>query len=160
MPSEAILDIEAIDPGTIVADTDAIQLRNAQRFEFALLDAVVHEDLEGQVFAGYHDVRPDAWWTRGHIPGRPLFPGVLMIELAAQLASYAVGRIYDTTPEQHFLGFTGVDEVKFRSAVTPPAKLVVVGRIVKVSTRRIVLTTQEFVDHKMVFEGQITGMRI
>ena len=66
--------------------------------------------------AGYRDVRDDEFWVRGHIPGRPIFPGVLMIETAAQLVGYyAMSKM----PSQGFLGFGGVEDVKFRGTVVP-----------------------------------------
>ena len=130
---------------------------NPHRYEFALLDGIVHWDLEKGIFAGFHDVRADAWWVRGHVPGRPLFPGVLMIEVAAQLASYLTHRILGRTG---FVGFVGVDNVKFRGTISPPARYVVVGRSKSIKRRRTVCETQGFVGNTMVFEGEITGMPV
>lgn len=160
MPATPILDPALIDVGTTVADRAEIDRRNPQRFEFALLDAICYADDEARIYAGYHDVKADAWWVRGHIPGRPLFPGVLMIEVAAQMASFASGRLFNTTGDEHFLGFIGVDEVKFRGAVVPPARLLVIGRVLKLAKRRTILETQGFVNGVMVFEGTVTGMSI
>jgi len=157
MPPPAILDPGALDAAKIIADRQAIEAYNHQRFEFQLLDAVLLFDETTRVFAGYHDVRADAWWARGHIPGRPLFPGVLMIEVAAQLSSYASNRALARTG---FLGFVGVDGVKFRGAVEPPARFLVVGRATMLKPRRTVCVTQGFVGDAMVFEAEITGMPI
>jgi 3-hydroxyacyl-[acyl-carrier-protein] dehydratase len=140
-----------------IADRQAIGRLNPHRFEFALLDGIVHRDPEQQVFAGYLDVRADAWWARGHIPGRPLFPGVLMIEAAAQLASYLT---HDMLGRQSFIGFVGIDRVKFRGTVTPPCRFVVVGRGTSIKRRRIICECQGFVDNTMVFEAEITGMPV
>jgi 3-hydroxyacyl-[acyl-carrier-protein] dehydratase len=78
MPPPPLLDPSTIDLNNIVADREAIMHVNAQRFEFQLLDAVVMMDIERKLCVGYHDVKTDGWWARGHVPGRPLFPGVLM----------------------------------------------------------------------------------
>ena len=43
---------------------------------------------------GYKDVTESEFWVRGHIPGRPLMPGVIMVESAAQLLSFFVRQIY------------------------------------------------------------------
>ena len=159
MPPSAILDIAALDLSRIVADRAAIREANPHRHEFELLDAVVLCERGPQtvVFAGYKDIRPDEWWTRGHIPGRPLYPGVLMIESAAQLSSY-VFRKY--VPDASFLGFAGVEGVKFRGAVAPPTRLVMVGRARDIRPRRFITDVQGFVDQTMVFEAVITGMPI
>jgi 3-hydroxyacyl-[acyl-carrier-protein] dehydratase len=157
MPPPVILDPSRLDFSRLLADRDEILRVNPHRHEFALLDGIVYCDPESCVFAGYHDVRADAWWVRGHIPGRPLFPGVLMIEVAAQLASYLTQHLLGT---EGFVGFAGVDKVKFRGTVTPPARFVIVGRGTQVKRRRIVCETQGFIEDTMVFEAEITGMPV
>ena len=157
MPPPLILDPSTLDFEHSLADRDEIGRINRHRFEFALLDAIVYCDRQNSIFAGYHDVREDAWWVRGHIPGRPLLPGVLMIEAAAQLASYLTHYLLGF---EGFIGFAGVDKVKFRGTVTPPARLVIVGRGKNVKRRRTVCEFQAFVGDTMVFEAEITGMRV
>jgi 3-hydroxyacyl-[acyl-carrier-protein] dehydratase len=80
-----------------------------------------------------------------------------MIEAAAQLASFMVHHVGVASG---FLGFAGVDDVKFRGAVTPPARFLIVGRALELKRRRVICALQGFVDGAMVFEGQITGMPI
>lgn len=157
MPPPAILDPSTLDFSRLIVGRDEIMQINPHRHEFALLDGIVHCDKENGIFAGFHNVREDAFWVRGHIPGRPLFPGVLMIEVAAQLASYLTHTILG---ERGFIGFAGVDKVKFRDVVTPPARFVVIGLGKMVKRRRTVCQTQGFVGTTMVFEGEITGMRV
>lgn len=157
MPPPVILSPSSLDFSSLVADREAIMKLNPQRFEFQLLDGVLLADREKNVFAGFHDVRADAFWVRGHIPGRPLFPGVLMIESAAQLCSFM---FYAHFPGSGFLGFAGVDGVKFRGAVVPPRRLVIVGQVKSVRPRRMICNTQGYVDENMVFEAEITGMPV
>ena len=157
MPPPVILDPSTLDFSRPIADREEIARANPHRHEFALLDGIVYCDLEASIFAGYHDLREDAFWVRGHIPGRPLFPGVLMIEVAAQLASYLTKYVL---PQKGFMGFAGVDNVKFRGTIAPPARFVVIGRGKQVKRRRTVCQAQGFVDNTMVFEGEITGMYV
>lgn len=157
MPPPALLDLATLDLSRSLVPLDEIRAANPQRHEFALLDGIVHEDRENLTIAGYHDVKPDAWWVRGHIPGRPLMPGVLMIETAAQLVSFIARRLF---PDIAFFGFGGVDEVKFRGTVVPPARFLVVGRCLEAKRRRVIFSSQGFVDGTMVFEGVITGMAV
>ncbi|HMQ16759.1 MAG TPA: beta-hydroxyacyl-ACP dehydratase [Phycisphaerae bacterium] len=157
MPPPAIISPSTLDFSHPLADRDAVMRVNPHRHEFQLVDAVLFCDTSTGLFAGYHDVRPDAWWTRGHIPGRPLFPGVLMIEAAAQLCSFARNRMLHGAA---FIGFVGVDDVKFRGTVEPPCRLVITGRSVEVKPRRFISDTQGFVGETMVFEGRITGMPV
>lgn len=164
MPPPAILDPASLDFGRLVADRAEIERVLPQRYEFALLDGIVHEDAAAMIYAGFHDLREADWWTRGHIPGRPLFPGVLMLESAAQLASYIYQRLQPdpgaTLAQRRFIGFAAADEVKFRGAITPPARFVVVGQPTTVKTRRFVCQTQGFIDGQMVFQAKITGMPV
>ena len=94
MPPPVILDPTQLDLSQVLADAAEIERTNPHRHEFRLLDAVVHWDAACCVAAGYLDIRTDAFWVRGHIPGRPLFPGVLMIEAAAQLASFQFRQLF------------------------------------------------------------------
>jgi 3-hydroxyacyl-[acyl-carrier-protein] dehydratase len=157
MPPPRVLDPEQLDFSNPIADRAEIARLNPHRYEFALLDGVVLVDTERGLYAGYHDVRPDAFWARGHIPGRPLFPGVLMIEAAAQLASYVYHHLF---PGMGFMGFVGVDEARFRGTVEPPCRFVIVGRGIQMKPRRMICQTQGFVGATMVFEGVITGMPV
>lgn len=156
MPPELHFDLAQIDYTNMVADREAIRKVNPQRFEMEQLDAVVHVDGAGKIIIGYKDVRFDEFWVRGHMPGYPLLPGVLMCEASAQLCSYY-------TMTQHsipgdFLGFGGLDEVRFRGTVHPGERLVLVGKEVKFNRRQMIFNVQGFVKDKMVFHGDIIGM--
>ena len=154
MPPPAILDVAQFDYSKLVADHEAIARVNPQAHEFALLDGVLHVDLEAQTFAGFHDVRPDAWWVRVHIPGRPLFPGVLMIELAAQVASFYTKKCLGW---KGFVGFGGVNECKFRQQVVPGQRLYILCQRTWERHRRVCCQTQGMVNGNLVFETQIVG---
>ena len=100
----------------------------------------------------------EPFWARGHIPGRPLMPGVIMIEAAAQLCSWAVRQVYDTSEYgDRFFGFGGIDDVKFRGTVFPGQQMIILGVKNEVRPRRAVFDTQGWVDGRMVFQAKITG---
>src|SRR4026207_1734986 len=90
MPPELHFNPAQIDFTQVVADRDTIGKVNPQRFAMIQLDAVVLLDVANELIVGYKDVRHDEYWVRGHMPGYPLLPGVLMCEAAAQLVSYFV----------------------------------------------------------------------
>ncbi len=157
MPPEPILDISKIDTDTVGVTREEIYQVNPHRYEFQQLDGIYFVDREKKIMAGFRDVRDDEFWVRGHIPDRPIFPGVLMIETAAQLVGYyAMSEI----PNKGFLGFAGVDGVKFRGQVVPGKRIIMVGKMLELKPRRCIGATQAYVDGKQVYEGIITGMWI
>ena len=159
MPAETLFDLALVDPTKTAASIEKIREANPQRFEFEQLSRIAYvNDALGQV-AGVLDVPAEPFWARGHIPGRPLMPGVLMIEAAAQLCSYFVRRVYDAKEYgERFFGFGGIDDVKFRGTVFPGQQLIILGQKLEIRPRRAVFRTQGYVEGKMCFEATITGM--
>lgn len=158
MPPQPLFDLARLDLGNPTISQQEIYSYNPHRFEFMLLDGAYFVDNDAGEAAGYRDTKDDEFWVRGHIPGRPLFPGVLMIETAAQLVSYQALKMGG--PAKGFLGFAGVDGVKFRGQVTPGQRLVILSKAIDVRPRRCVAATQGWVEGQMVYEGTITGMWI
>jgi 3-hydroxyacyl-[acyl-carrier-protein] dehydratase len=155
MPPQPLLDITTLDPAKPVISKDEIYSLLPHRYEFERLDGILHIDLESKLLAGYKYLDEQEFWIRGHIPGRPLFPGVMMIETAAQLVSYGAMKLMEG---DGFLGFAAVDDVKFRGSVQPGDTVLMIGKMVEVRKRRCIGQTQAFVNDKMVYEGLITGM--
>jgi 3-hydroxyacyl-[acyl-carrier-protein] dehydratase len=120
------------------------------------IDGIVYIDDSERIIIGFKDVRPDEFWTRGHMPGYPLLPGVLMCEAAAQLCSY-----YTVTRhllQGDFIGFGGLEDVRFRAPVRPGDRLVLVGKATRFDRRRTVFNVQGFVATTMVFHGDVIGV--
>jgi 3-hydroxyacyl-[acyl-carrier-protein] dehydratase len=157
MPPQPFIDPTQIDQSSVAIGKDEVYQVNPHRFEFQQVDGIFFVDDERNMMAGYRDVRDDEFWVRGHIPGRPVLPGVLILESAAQLFSY-----YVMTHVEHegFLGFGGVDDVKFRGQVVPGDRLILIGKMMEVRRRRSIGDMQGFVGDNMVFHGKITGMFI
>jgi 3-hydroxyacyl-[acyl-carrier-protein] dehydratase len=158
MPPAMILDPDMLDCSKVVMTREEIYKILPQQHEFSQLDGVIHIDPSGKVAAAYRDVRADEWWCRGHMPGHPIFPGVLMVECGAQLAAIVQSRVMPF--DEGFLGFAGIDDVKFRGAVIPPTRIIMIGRLVEARRRRFICDLQGYCNGEMVFEGQITGMQI
>jgi 3-hydroxyacyl-[acyl-carrier-protein] dehydratase len=156
MPPELHFDLANLDLSRVVVDLEAIRRVNPQRFEMEQLTAIVHIDPEQRLIVGYKDVRPDEFWVRCHMPGYPLMPGVLMCEAAAQLCSY-----YTVTQgllQGDFIGFAGMEDVRFRGVVRPGDRLVLAGKGVRLDRRRTIFDVQGFVASTMVFHANVIGV--
>jgi 3-hydroxyacyl-[acyl-carrier-protein] dehydratase len=157
MPPPLLVDLEGLDLEAEALSLDEIRRHNPHRYEMEQLSRIAHVDPEAGTIVAVKEVRDDEFWVRGHIPGRPLLPGVLMIEAAAQMCSVYYHLVQD---DPRFLGFGGVDGVKFRGQVVPGDRLILLGRPVSIRSRKAVFDTQGVVDGRMVFEAKITGMPI
>ena len=159
MASQPILDLTTINPEDVTVTKDEILALNAQRDEFEQVDKLIALDLEEGLAVGIKTQKSDEFWTRGHIPGRPIMPGVLMIEMAAQISSVIYHLKFETNGTK-FFGFGGVNNVKFRGSVEPGADLIMVVKAKKLRSRMAIFEAQGFVEGTMVFEGEVTGIVI
>jgi 3-hydroxyacyl-[acyl-carrier-protein] dehydratase len=155
MPPKPLFDLSAIDPARTLFGPEEIRRRNSQRYEMELLDRVAYFDTTAGHIVGVRDVRPDEFWTRGHFPGRPLLPGVLMIESAGQLCSFFYGELFRS---ERVMGFAACDEVKFRGMVEPGDRLVLLAVGLDLKPRVARFATQALVRDEVVFEGRIVGV--
>lgn len=155
MPPSILYDLSQFDLDKDRYGMEAIREANPQRGDMEHLDGIIHLGPEGAI--AYKDVRDNEFWVPGHVPGRPLLPGVIMIEAAAQLASFytKVQQKWDG-----FIGFGGVDEVKFRQSVSPGVRMYVLVRLIRSRHGRITCDSQGIVNGNIVFEAQITGTRV
>jgi 3-hydroxyacyl-[acyl-carrier-protein] dehydratase len=155
---DLILDLADLDFDHVVADIHEIRKYNPQRFEMEQLSAIIFDDFKQMTCAGYKDVTTGEFWVRGHMPGMPLMPGVIMCEAAAQLCSYYAHK-HKLLGDCKVVGFGGLEDVRFRDPVRPGDRLIVVCKMLKVRAGSIVVCRfQEFVGQTMVADGKIKGI--
>ena len=157
LPAKTLFDLSAIDLTQVAVTPDAVAGMNPQAGHMRHLDYVIWKSEDSTSGLGVKAVRDDEFWVDGHIPGRPLMPGVLMIEAAAQLCSL-LHKCAHPIVGAKFLGFTRCDEVVFRGQVIPGDTLYLLARELSFRRRRFVSATQAIVDSRLVFEAKITGM--
>ena len=157
MPPQLLFDISGIDLSRIVCDQEEIRRINPHRGDMEQLNAIVHADVDLKRIVGVKEIRTDEFWVSGHIPGRPLFPGVLMIEAGAQVASFFNKKYFGW---KGFMGFAGVTDVRFRAQVVPPARMYVLGLKMWERQRVINCKVQGVVNGEICFDATITGMEM
>lgn len=157
MPPQFLFDLSGIDINKVLYGPDVIRTVNPQRGDMEMLQAVTHVDAVNQQLVGYKDITENEFWVAGHIPGRPLFPGVLMIELAAQLACFYTKYVLKW---DGFIGFGACDEVKFRQQVVPGQRLHVLCKHEYSRHRRCACSTQGIINGTLAFEAKIVGTQL
>jgi 3-hydroxyacyl-[acyl-carrier-protein] dehydratase len=153
------LDLAAIDFSNVLAGIDQIRAVNPHRHEFEMLTAVVHIDPARHIIVGYKDLTENEFWVRGHMPGFPLMPGVLMCEAAAQLCGYYYISQKIGDPGV-LLGLGGLEETRFVRQVRPGERLVMLGTGVKIHRRLTKFRVVGTVNGERTFETLVSGVPI
>jgi 3-hydroxyacyl-[acyl-carrier-protein] dehydratase len=157
MAPSLLYDLSQLDLHKEEFSLEEIRKINPQRFEMEQLSAIIHIDYPARTVIGVKHLSENEFWSRGHIPGRPLMPGVMMVEAAAQLCSFMARK---TIPEIQFMGFVKADNVRFRGTVVPPRSLYLIAQAEDISRRRIIANCQGICNGTLVFEAVITGMPV
>ena len=100
------------------ADIHLIQRIIPHRYPFLLVDKVV--DIDGyQSARGIKNVTMNEPHFQGHFPGKPIMPGVTIIEAMAQTAAVMVGAALEMQDRNMLVYFMAIDSAKFRRMVVP-----------------------------------------
>lgn len=159
MASEPIFDLKSLDFEKPMFTLEQIREINPQRFEMEQLSAIVHVDQSQHLIVGYKQLSEQEFWVRGHMPGFPLMPGIVQCEAAAQLGGF-YARKYDLIGGD-YLGFGGMDGVRFRKPVFPNSRLDLIAKVTRVMARRLAqFDFQGWVDGELMFEGQMLGVTV
>lgn len=100
------------------ADIHLIQRLIPHRYPFLLVDKVV--DIDGYSSAtGIKNVTMNEPHFQGHFPGKPIMPGVTIVEAMAQTAAVMVGTALHMEDKNMLVYFMSIDKCKFRRMVIP-----------------------------------------
>jgi 3-hydroxyacyl-[acyl-carrier-protein] dehydratase len=123
------------------------------RYPFALVDRII-EYVPGQRAVGIKNVTFNEPHFQGHFPGRPMMPGVLIVEAMAQVGGIVLRQLPEV--EGGLFVFAGIDKVRFRRPVVPGDQLVMTAELLAIKRRRFgKMQARAIVDGQRVAEGEL-----
>jgi len=140
-------------PDRVVLACEQIQGLLPHRYPFALVDRVIaHEP--GRMAVAIKNVTINEPQFQGHFPGRPLMPGVLIVEAMAQVGGLIVTQMPDL-PKGLFV-FAGIDGVRFRRPVVPGDQLRITCELLSLKRKRFgKVKAEATVDGELVCSGEL-----
>jgi len=142
-----------VSPVKPVFTIEQIQKLLPHRYPFALVDRII-EYVPGKKAVGIKNVTFNEPHFQGHFPGRPIMPGVLIVEAMAQVGGVVLSQLPDV--EQGLFMFAGIDKVRFRRPVVPGDRLVMTVELLCVKRRRFgKVEARTEVDGQRVCEGEL-----
>ena len=163
MSTESLIDISTIDAEKLLVDHDSLYEILDHGGRFRMIDGIVHHEPEEGIAVGYKEIRAEDWWAEDHIPGRPIFPGILMIEAGAQLCSWEFST-RGIGVGGKFFGFGGLNQTRFRRMVEPETRLWVVCKLHRARRTMFSYYIEGYVpgedglnDAQLVFQTEIIG---
>ena len=126
------------------------------RYPFLLVDRI-REWESGQRIVGIKNVTANEPFFQGHFPGRPIMPGVLILEAMAQVGGVLALKSAPATGKP-VVYLTGVDQAKFRRPVIPGDQLRFEIDVIKRRSPFWKMQGRAFVETNLVCEAEITAM--
>jgi 3-hydroxyacyl-[acyl-carrier-protein] dehydratase len=140
----------------ILMDIGDIQATLPHRYPFLLVDRI-HELELGRRIVGIKNVTINEPFFQGHFPGRPIMPGVLILEAMAQVGGVLAFKSVPTEGRP-VVYLTGVDKAKFRKPVVPGDQLRFEIEVLKKRPPFWKMQAKAYVESDLVCEAEMTAM--
>ena len=124
-----------------------------QREPFLMIDEV-EEFVPGESAIAYKNVDESEWYFKGHFPGNPILPGVLICESLAQTGAIAILSMEENKGKNALFG--GIDKMRFKKQVVPGDRLKLEVKIIKRKGPIGIGEAIATVDGKVVAKGELT----
>lgn len=154
---ESLAHLEPASSDPVVTSNLALSIEDIQkllphRYPFSLVDRII-EYVPGKKAVGIKNVTFNEPHFQGHFPGRPIMPGVLIIEAMAQVGGIVLTQMADLNGGLFM--FAGIDGVRFRRPVVPGDQLIMTVELVSVKRRRFgKMQGHAKVDGQLAAEGE------
>ncbi len=137
----------------VIFTFEDIQKILPHRYPFALVDRII-EYVPGKRAVGIKNVTFNEPHFQGHFPGRPLMPGVMIVEAMAQVGGIVLTQMPNM--EGGLFVFAGIDKVRFRRPVVPGDQLVMTTELLSIKRRRFgKMQARAVVEGQRVAEGEL-----
>jgi len=124
------------------------------RYPFVMVDRIKSIDL-GKDIVGLKNVTINEPFFQGHFPGRPVMPGVLILEGMAQVGGIMAFYANPEAIGNKLLFFAGIDKARFRKPVVPGDQLIFTLELIKQKRNIMVMTAKATVDDQVVAEAEL-----
>ena len=124
-----------------------------QREPFLMIDKV-EEYVPGESCTAYKEVKEDEYYFKGHFPGNPIMPGVLIVESLAQTGAVAILSMEKNKGKNALFG--GIDKLRFKKQVVPGDTLKLQVKIIKKKGPIGIGEAIATVDGKVAVKGELT----
>ena len=124
-----------------------------QRDPFLMIDEV-EEYVPGESAIAYKNVNEQEWYFKGHFPGNPIMPGVLIAESLAQTGAVAILSMDENKGKNALFG--GIDKMKFKRKVVPGDRLKLEVKNIKRKGPIGVGEAIATIDENIVAKGELT----
>lgn len=122
------------------------------RYPFALVDRII-DYIPGKQATGLKNVSFNEPHFQGHFPGRPIMPGVLIVEAMAQVGGIVLTQIPGV---EGLCVFAGIDKVRFRRPVVPGDQLIMTVELLAIKRLRFgKMHGRAEVDGQLACEGEL-----
>ena len=135
-------------------DIQGIMELLAHRYPFLLLDRVI-EVVPGDKVTTLKNVTINEPFFQGHFPGRPIMPGVLIIEAMAQAGGILAYLTASDEQRNRLIYFMGMDKVRFRKPAVPGDQIIFEAKILKFRSRAAKMSGTARIDNQLVAEAEL-----